>query len=275
MTLDSLVQKYRKTAKSLTEKERAQLELDIWTFAPAGVPKRDWLAKTLGVGTAAIEHHRYLLRLGSWVDPLWSRVDNGMALTRAATIAKRAAELTGANAGPDLALQRALKEFGEPASDVVASKRHTPEQRQAKSKEFGREVDTLAKEYAAVMTYGVEAHIVKQLTDEFTGMVKAAFEDFRNGLNRARNQADEGTKKKIGKHMFDYACEVLGLRARFGKPLDITEVKKIKNRRALELHPDRHQHLPEEQQRPMRDELERVLEAFGILETYCDQQEGK
>jgi hypothetical protein len=276
MTLDSLVQKYRQTAKDLPAKDRALLELDIYSFAPAGVNKRDWAANMLGVGTSTIEQHRMLLKQGGWCDALWRRIDDGMALSRAVKIAKRAVELCGPATGPDVALHKALKEFGEPASEFVADRRHTPEQRQIKSKEFAREIDTLAREYAAIMAYGAEPHKVKNLTEEFTGMVRAALEDFRDGLNKARALAEEQVKpKKIGKRTFEYACEVLGLRARFGKPLDMAEVKRRKNRRALDLHEDRHQHLPEELRQPMRQELERVLEAYSILDTYSDQQEGR
>jgi hypothetical protein len=276
MTLDSLVQKYKKTAKTLGSKERALLEIDVYSFAPGGVNKRDWTAKTLGVGTASVEHHRRLLKYGGWSDILWNRIDQGLSLTRAVQIAQKALELTSPGTGPDVALHKALKAFGEPASEVVADRHHTPEQRQTKSKEFGREIDTLAREYAAAMSYGSEPHVVTRLTDEFIGMVRSAFEDFRNGLNRARKLAEENTKpKKIGKRSFDYACEVLGIRARFGKSLDMTEVKRKKNRRALDLHEDRHQHLPEETRQPMKEELERVLEAYGILETYSEQQEGR
>lgn len=136
---------------------------------------------------------------------------------------------------------------------------------------FKREMGELTTKYLTEWTSEVATEEEKlRLRSEFLDVMALAVQDLRRGVERLRtasNSAANAKLPRIGRQSFAQACEVLAFDWRFGKPIDLTMVKKRKYARIRELHPDQNGG-----DRSHEAELQAVLWAVEVFEAYHHQQ---
>ena len=287
--LQELKRRYRRESSRLPAKQVALLEQEIRnelknsTALQSRQDMREWFNKELGVGAGYFDNRHALIYAGPWTDVLFDRIDRGMTISTAASLARQSKSLGRAkgiefSAALKLVLAEYAKKQKIPKLSNAKEKKETDPtiKKQQDAKTFIARVEALARDYAHDVGTDIEQHDLQKITDDFVGMFREAYNDFRRDLNRARRMTKEYSKPKvkIGRVRFNFACEVLSLKYIFGKPIDLREVKRRKNQRAMELHEDRYQHLPEKQRQRMAEELQQVIEAYEIFDSYNEQMQG-
>lgn len=262
--------------ESEIRKELAQLKIKH-----ADVLK--WFNENLGV-TAGIHEYRVSLTEAiaggsTWADPVFDRIDNhGMSYTMAAKLVRRASKR--AKTSGELTVAQALKlemdELREKRLIIPhTSKSENPVKRAASrgnaSKGLISGIELLVEEYIETTSAGIEPYLVSKYKGDFLATIKIAYQEFTFAMSRARQSHKLTTIEKVGKKRFSQACQVLGLsKAVFGKPINLLDVKRRKNKRAVELHPDKHQGLPASQLEKIEQEFNVVMDAYRVLETYAE-----
>lgn len=261
MTLEELKAQYN---SATNHRERAHIEQLVWNLAPIPGKRRTWVCLQLGVGPSIVDAHRTLVRHSNWTEPLWPMLDAGMSSMRAEKVARKAVDISReAGIEPEEAIQKALAATSERAEESTT--------RQVVSRNFAQAIESLAREFVCDAAADAEPYVQKRAVNEFLSIINSAVNDLRNELNRARNKKPI---EKITKSKFDHACEVLSFNGKYGKPIDLLAIKKLKNQRVFELHTDKHQSLTKEVRKQMELELQQVLIAFETFTSYYQQKQS-
>jgi hypothetical protein len=217
----------------------------------------------------------YMLRnaiynAGSWAHPLFDRVDHGFIKLSAAALVVREAKKMAKGSGIDqsTALARIIEtptKCKQPAPISTESDITFDGSAGTNSKAFLHKAHALAAAYVEVAfasTY-IDKYYKDRLIADFKDSLDLAVAELRKGIYKTKLDTKDDGIQEIGETNFVWACEVLGFTYSFGDPVDMKAVKTRKNKRSLELHPDRNQDSP-----GVRAEFERVQEAYIILESY-------
>lgn len=286
-----MIQLYKETVQSLTHREKAEQEVEIWNLLSdihgAGITKRlgerrDWMVREFGGKPSDYEKRAALYRAGPWAHELFKLVDSGeMTINVAAKLCAIARGYIRTGAPPQNAITRVLKEHrgGKSFSRVNAGLRNVEKtvspsaKSQNLTKEFIGAMKSQAEQYVTTMVngVGVEEVFVERMVRDFVGYVQESCNELKDNINKAKADARKERSIKIGKDRFNYACEVLGLTAKFGKAIDLKEANKLKKLRARELSPDFTGGAFKSEQQ--KNEYHAVLEAYEILETYVGQRD--
>lgn len=114
-----LIRQYRLRAPTLSGRERARLEQELWVSAqPQEMYREQWLAQNLGESQRTYRWRHTLLRATWEADALWRHVDAGdMSLEDACALLQEVRGLSPANAKDfDAAMQLVLEKFAARAT---------------------------------------------------------------------------------------------------------------------------------------------------------------
>jgi hypothetical protein len=256
--------------------------------------KRDWFHRRFGGNTSDYDFRSNMLKADKWAHHLFEMVDAGeLSLNQAATAVREARKISQIRqVDLDLALKAAVANTLETTRRKKPGKQEEPKERARKSskapalnveemelsknkiassKEFGRYMHQLGQKFieAQFDEIYIDDYHKKRLAADFKVSLDQLLDEFRNTVTNTKNKTiDEGIEE-IGEDSFNWACQVLGLRVEFGRPIDIKKVSKIQIRRARDLHPDRN---------PSKEaaaEYRAVNDAFTILKAYAQRQNRK
>lgn len=294
--LDALVESYRALrAGNPGQLELVKLEHRIWdqvkldegkgvTKAIMAGERRDWFFTRFGGNVSSYEHRASIYNAGTWAHRLFTLIDQGsikhsfaaMAVRRAKQLARErqipaedalAITLQEMTSGSAPEAEESLKpsEDVEIPQDLIDSFDHGAT---ANSKLLYRRIMALAGAYLESAFKGrhINEYFKRKLSDDFSDSLELLIQQFRKDVSTVKRDTRDDGIKEIGAARFAWACEVLGLNYRFGQVVDMRLIKSRKNRRALDLHPDRNRTNPK-----AHEEMENVLEAFAILATYHEK----
>jgi hypothetical protein len=285
--LEELKQRYANEASKLPSKQLCLLELEIKTELISNLKLKQpgilvWFKDNLGVSSGLLEYRVSLtdaIGATGWADPVFERIDNGMSYTEATGLVRRASKR--AKYEGNLTLAQSLKlEMDElkakrlTISGTSTKKSTSPKvvaaEKGSAAKKLLANIESLVQEYLDETSESVDPYLIAKCKADFIDTIKIAYADLRSALIYARSDSKDTVLEKVGKKRFEQACQVLGMtKAKFGKPISLTEIKRRKNRRAIELHPDRNQNLPESQQKKLEHEFSVVIDAYKVLEMYA------
>lgn len=281
---------YKKTKENkASHKELAEQEALIWSTAlviHCGKPKRkgNWFAERFGGTCQEYEHRAALYNLKS--QKLWDRIESGMAYASVMNISREARKLRDEQKlDIHQAIDMLLKKYDEADAVTLTSpngrtfrrplqknkKQKVTEQTTEKqfSQEFARQIRKLTDEFASNTLEGVDEYHAMKTKQEFVDWVNAGIKDFLHKINNLKKDAKKQKLAKIGALKFSQACEILGINGKYGKPIDLLQVKKRTHERARRLHPDANNGND-----AMIQEYQAVMEAREILESYMEHLQG-
>jgi hypothetical protein len=264
--LQSLMARYREVRDGLSQKELAQLEDEMWKlclvtgYRKGDQGRRHWMREQFGGGSHSYETRACLLAAGDWTDPLWRYLDSGAISQAAARDLYRDAKSRETVEARRRRLLRLLK--ARFSASVIEEGNGFP----VKMKRYLSAVEGLTKGLLDDISGTLEPRAATEIQRDFMETLRLVCADLREEVRKARERHAK-PKDRIGKVRFDRACEVLSLSYMYGKPIDMTAVKRRKWQRTKELHPDRNKGSREHEL-----ELQAVLDAFDILQQYTDQQ---
>jgi hypothetical protein len=285
--MDQLMQQYSQTKLTLSEKQKAELEREIWfqysTAKGRGfskeTPRRSWFQSHFGGTKKEYQDRSVLMNAGPWVEPIWQRIESGLPVSTALNLIKisknKAASSGSSN---EDALKKALEEYDSikyTCRNAAGKefKRNAPYKENCDkpgsigdSSEFFRQIRTLTEEFLNVRLVGIDPYLAEQAKTEFVEWIKQGYEDLRKRIMRHRRDAKQEVMAKIGRTRFVQSCEVLGIRATFGKPIDLNKAKKAKFNRVKNLHPDKN-----DGSHALQEEYQAVIKAYNLLEDYARQ----
>lgn len=278
--LARLTEEYKDKRSGLTDREKAQLESDIWyvhsEIHGKGVSKimerRDWFPHQFGGKPSEYADRSNLLGGGLAVDVLWSKLQNGMSIRTALYIFRRARNRRRMGEGDlDVLITEELgrhedKKGAKPLAPFVRkAKAATP---LVNAQDYFQRVRVLSEEFADMKLVAIDPYLAEQAKQEFLDWMKEGYESLLTKAIKLRREGKNERLSKIGQTRFVQACEVLGVTAKFGQPIDIQRAKKNKFKRARELHPDSNSGSHASQ-----EEYQAVIEAYEVLEDYTRQLE--
>ncbi len=296
MSVEQLLEKYKQEKDNLSSYQLAKLENDIWeALKPVRATMRnkrgkryqigEYFAQEFGVSKHEPQRRFALYLQGEWVKALWSEIDKGLSIHAAEIIMRKARDLA-----EDYSVEARQK-----ALATVLAKRNPakqPDTKQPDTKQLppGKDEETirkwhLSRKFTADLEEIVNNYLDKllgenipvkdkgRLKDDFVKFVAIATEDFRKEVRKCERLAKEESdrRRKIGKKRLDYACEVLGIRCKFGQPPEggWDNARVVFARRVEPLHPDKGHNNP-----AMVEEYQRVVEAYNMVKEYRSQLES-
>ncbi len=284
--LEDLMREYTsiREKEGITHLDLVILEHKIWdqlklehgtglTKRPEVGERRDWFVKHFGGQTSTYDNRFTIYKAGSWAHSLLDLVDKGtISLGVAKNLvgeAKRVAKRR--QVSPAEALQFVLENEGSETHEEDDDEPSPPLSAPIGTmRSFHRTVTVLAEGHLeeALSSVVVNEYYKRTLIDDFRDSLDLLIREFGRRINQVKHDTKLSSKRAVGAVRFNWACEVLGLKYEWGEDnIDMVAVKARKNKRTLELHPDRNKSNPQAGR-----ELERVLEAYEILEQYTSRR---
>lgn len=293
--LETLIEEYKRTKSNLNERQKAELENEIWFVYGTiqGTKKREerraWFVSKFEGTQAEYDHRQSLINAGKEIDPIWRRLNKGMARHTAIRLFREARQRFHSvsfseNPPKDLSLlssiDEVLKEY-----DKIEFERRTKDgkiHRASKpysgkpakndkdpinnAQKFFQHVRVLTDEFLKERLKTVDPYFAKELSEEYVDWIREGYNDLRKKVLKHRADAKKERVSKIGRIRFQNACEILAIRGIFGKPIDLMGAKKSKMQRVKQLHPDKN-----DGSRETEREFQSVVEAYDLLEAYSEQ----
>jgi hypothetical protein len=302
--LQQLIAEYKKAFGSLSEKQRAEEERDLYELAcPDGKgAKREWMVANLGGQAQHYEHRAMLIMAGPWVDPLWKMFDEGVSRQTIVNLFRQARNLIARkHLAGEVALQQVIEEYNKTGHEARTPdgkiyRRRTPMEKQRsqpppsmsqipvemdmdatqnrRSKQFFSRLIALTDEYVRTSLVGLN-HIdeleIKIAKDEFSSYIREACEDFRRRVYvmRSSSKKDRERRSRITREQLRQAAEVLGIPFVWDRDVDLKKAKKIMLRRLAQLHPDKGATTEAQ-----KAEYTAVREAYDTLERYMEGRQS-
>lgn len=290
MNLDDLIAEYKRTATSLTAKERAKLEQVIWLCVPNAVRRRtfrrDWLQDNLGVTHYQSEGTNRLLNAGGISDPIWERVDSKeMTVQVAAQILRMAKKK--AEEGHDIVsviasylevYDAAKCSYLTPKGQVKIKKGvmrkigqlfPSSNRKPGKSgRDFWQNLRALIRDYVTEHLAESDQMMKDKVLTQLEIDLKTVIEEARMRINseKARGTSYIPTNGKSQIEKVKASCRVLRIDYSNGN-IDLDAAKKKKRMMARLYHPDLHGGSEEH-----REKYEQILEAYRVIENYMETQ---
>jgi len=296
--LTKMISSYKGNSKSMTERQKAELESQLWASYTASSGKssngssREWLVTVLGGKSRDYELRFTLWNAGEWVQPLWDLLENGMPRTTAVRLMREARSNASLNrVSLAVSLQAVLAAYNESGYEARTPegktyRRTSPGQKSqqetesesnpifdsdqfqiTRSKKFRDKLVALTSEYVrtSLTDYpNIDVIEARRAVDDFTSFVREACEDLRRKISVMRSEGRKDSKRqKVTRDQLRHACEVLGISVIYGHVPDLRVAKRAMLKRARELHPDRHGGSEK-----TRAEYQAVIESYGVIETY-------
>lgn len=291
--LSKLISQYKNNISSMSGKQTAEAEkhlVDAWMNVnlqnPSADARNEWIRNTLGVKTQDYEMRSMLLRAGQWVDHLWKMHDHGTPIRTIVRLFREARdEASTKQVSHHQALEKVINQYentgflahtkdgkiyrrpGPSMKTEIGTPFSQSDNQKTRSSNFISQVSTLATEYVrtSILPSGLDEVEIQKPIDEFVSFVNEACEDLRKRVTSIRSHGLKDAKKqKISRDGLRRACEVLGISAVYGRPVNLRSAKKIMFKRAAELHPDKCASTTSTR------EYQAVIEAYHDLETYME-----
>jgi hypothetical protein len=281
MALVNTIDEWRELRGAMTKKESAQSVNDLFVADTKRKNKgkkkktssfREWAIANIGEGYGVAESHNRLLNFGTWVDPLWVEVEQGLPVSRAVLLGREAVSRARTSRITEAeALLEVLKEFKDPATRRVSKtskggvtyksreiKKPTKPRKKAEDVDLsgvyvgkydatnGRElwsaICSMAAAFVKIRAVNVDASIKKRLTKDFAFGLRVVYEDFQRDLEkhnkRARLEAEN--LEYISRDALRLACRVLQISTpKVGDPVDMKAARSRYKTLAGRFHPDR------------------------------------
>ncbi len=254
---------------ALTQRELAQFEAEVWAQADdktAGEDPSEYIARKTGCSQHAAEHRRALLMMGPLADPLWARVESGMAPSVAVRLLRERVVMGD---------RRYLAQItpGEVASCLAAydaDPRSLRRRRRVKARgPSWKELREAVRRHARAELGEVGGQDAERIAAEFEAELGSLCADFRSRVARARKAYAGASFAGVSRRALEGACRELGLSppAR-GMMVDMKDARTAKRALVKRYHPDVTR---DERSRPMFDA---VLAAYVVIEDYNEQVGG-
>lgn len=267
-----------------TEKEKAELETQIWNLATHEErklnPHRYKHLFTLMPEDSTYHYQMRgrLIQAGAAADPLWERVEKDLLMKTADNILASSKkldlpldqailqELATYDALPYVRTMKDGKSFrtkgisnGRPKTTVIP-----PDLPKAQGNGVWKLIrEELGKKFVA-MTEGLHPAMQQELNNQFETDVKILIETYQTKIYRLRKDTPV---VKITQYKINKACEVLNLpNPSVNKKVDLSLAKKMKNKLASVYHPDKYTDPVIKQS--MSSRFQEIMEAFAVVENY-------
>jgi hypothetical protein len=263
--LDDLEAKY---GEPMSEKDRAELEAQIWALVPRDVRaklveggERKGLVGYFHAKFSASSHQlrcrQFLQTHGAAAEPLWQRVESGLTLTSAADIMRRAAKDVGDGAVLEDAVKKRLEEYDStgyetktaggktvrrrpPSRLPEAEGGWTPPEDEAPE---GRAFWTfLRKQIASFISSKLpegDPRVRETLLRNFEVDLNVLIADFQRDLHRSPKGSLFKPERAPSRKAVLRACTTLGIVGpRSGHPVDAVKAKAQYRAHCRAYHPD-------------------------------------
>lgn len=279
--------------------QKAELEHDIWETTrlldgPNGKYKnlREMFSTIGSERTTSYEIRAYIFK-NRWAHPLFDAIDKGLKHSVARDMYIRARELANK---PNVSLEKALKVIldgyngtrdsirdarvgkVETETETHHTNANEPEPVITVSKRFKASVMHLAKGFTEASVNGceIDPFFIQRAVAEFDASLDRIIQDFQLDISRYRHEAKKLTLDKIGDTRFERACEVLGLKARFGEKLDTSKLNRAFRNRAAPLRRivdvAQGEGIDNEKTQAASRELSAVNQAYELLRLYIQRK---
>jgi hypothetical protein len=247
--LKELLAQYKGSSAQMSEKAKAIAENNIWNVwqNTAGVPKykdhRHWAAATFGGAPAEYEIRSQLLQAGSWVEPLWAMIDEGISRSSVRNLFRQArASSIKKKLPPAEALSEVIDEYNKtghqahtpdgrvfrrmsplekqrsqppPSMSDIPTEMDMDSSQNRRSKQFLSRLTALADEFLRTSVpglSGIDEMGAKIAKEEFVSFVREAAEDLRRRVYVLRSQMkrDRDRASRVSREELRYASEILG-----------------------------------------------------------------
>ena len=301
----SLVQEYRDKHSTMTEKEKAVMEQRIWELRPGGgLDRSEWLMKIIGesiVGTYVLDSRHYLEKYRAAADPFWTRIEEDLTLRTGMNLMRHAVHMAR-NRG--ISLEQAVNEtladydalplqtalgngkfirkkafttrtpaanppvniappIPPPPPVSITPSEPPPAISEEPDAKFWHGISTRIAEYINAEYDGIDEIQRSSLRREFETELKVTVERARKKIGKYRDQS----RKRIAFTEVIAASEVLLMDPpKRGHLPDMTTAKRRMRTLAKEYHPDTVGNDSK------KDDLQRVIDAYETLVSYCRQQ---
>jgi hypothetical protein len=287
-TLDELVDRYKREATTLTQRELALLEQDIRNLWPdkdtltgptRSKQREHWLRDQLGGGSLYERRHRLALLISEGAEVLWERLDNGMPLGTASRLLMQVRSELGPRSRKNPRLMRqALAEAlakhdrlpppnrDDGQSEGVGAARPTKKSTVSWSsdREFWAFLRRNLLDFADQSLMDVPGLERDLLASDFERDLDALFDHHRQRWSRARAGASHDVK--VSKRKLENSLRLLHMDLpRRGEDIDAFLNKARKQQRTLArlYHPDSNRG-----DDSLRRQYEAVISAYGIVERW-------
>lgn len=280
--MDSLEELTQLYALQMTERERAEIEAQIWGLIPkADRPKSgidEYIASKFGGSRYAISGRHFLYRAGRHADALWKRIESGMPLNSAVTILRRSRETARLkNLTIDDALTAELEKYDTTGYEVRSpdgkvirrtkpSRLPTPEDssgpHSAEGREFWNAIRRMFGDYLNTRLASCDPMELDSIRRTVESDLNVLLADMQKMISRASRGAMPVAI--VARQVVVQACHTLGMDPPgVGKPVDMQKAKQQRKLYLRQYHPDVHG--GSEATRPL---YEATNEAFRIIEQY-------
>lgn len=300
MTLaHDLIKKYESAWDSLSEKEKAQAEKEVWDATDHIVrhsyQRREYLAAFLSGTQAKVQVREALLNAGSAVDILWERIHAGKMLpTTAHSLLRRAkgrVELHKETLVEGLAfvlmdhdsLPIAHTSDGrEFRRRNPSSLRRPPAKGERPAKKKGGSDDSklifgqirgMVAAYCAARMEGLDPIVSERIMQSVSKDLNAVLVEFAGRVYRAAQQEKQEIKLmvEIGRREIIEACRVLRMDPpRAGTPVNMSLAKRQKRILARLFHPDAN-----DGSNSFTEQYDEVVKAYEMIESYNQKISGE
>ena len=301
--IDTMISKYTEVCKTMSALERAKYEVSLFEkWQENGLTKyrsrKIWAQEVLKITGVDFEIRHQLFTAGSWVDPLWKMMDDGISKYPIRSIFRQAKDkISKDRLSHEEALKQAISEYNAVGSmaqnsDGVKYRRKSPGEKflsdpppsdqmpkmdmdgsqGTRSKQFMLQIIAITNEFLRTSVLDTSDDIsVKIAKEEFISLIRESVEDLRRKILSIRSQSkkDKNQLSRISRSALSRASEVLGLPVIYGMDIDLRKAKKIQLRRCAQLHPDKNGQ-PMDQKR--LDEYMAVIDAFKVFEGYMENR---
>ena len=278
-SMEELIELYK---LDMTEKERAELEAQIWNLVPrderiGGID--DHLSSKLGVTGYAMRERHFLFRASKTAEALWKRIDGGMTLHAAVTVmrkSRRAAQSEGISVvealekelekydttgyeikSPDGKVIRKTKPSRLPDPDETSTIPNTKEGR-----DFWNSIRRMFADYLNGRLAECDPMEADNIRRTVESDLNTVLIDMQKMISKASRQAMP--IRSVSRQSIVQACHTLGMNPPApGKMVDIGVAKRQRKLYARQYHPDVHG--GSEVTRPL---FEATITAYKVIEQY-------
>ncbi len=264
-----------------TQRERAQIEYELWYRAPRSERKRitdkyrsqHWVADQLGVASNNEVAMRMLLHPhGDAIGALWARVEGDMPLGTAYRLLRDAQKARHVREPLELAVQRVLDDYdqrgvvrsGQDGKVYRVHKRSSLNGREDRksSDTFWDKMRDLIATYLDERLTGLDEAVVARERERFESELKVLFDSATSRFRRLRSESNTGLSITVARRALREACDVLRLDPpTVVNPAFMKQARQRFRSLAKEYHPDRRGEVT-------RAEYDAVLAAWHSIEHY-------
>lgn len=302
MTSRELIDKYKPSWDSITEREKATREKEIWDatdhLTRRQYDRREYIATFMGGTQAKVQIREALINAGSAGDILWQKIEQEGMLpatahrllreAKARVVPKKETLIEGlgvilaeydalpvAKTGDGRAFRRRNPSHIKRPVTVVGKSKKKGTPKEDDSKTLFSQMREIIAGYVAGRLEGIDPIMGERLWQTFSKDLNTLLGDFSRKVYRVARQerTEVALKVEVGRREVLDACATLRMNApKIGRPVDLAMAKRQKRSLARLLHPDSNSG-----DHSLADQYDEVVKAFDVLEQYNEsfQDQGR